>query len=196
MKLLTSSASPFANKVRMAAAFIGLDLEDVATDAAAQPPELIAANPLGKIPCLILDDGSSLFDSRAITQYFGREHGPQLYPAAEATKIARYEALCDGICDCAVAWQYEKRLRPEEKWHQPWLDKQWTKTMAGVTEAGKELPAIGDKADIRAISLAAALGYLSLRFEGQWEDGHAELVAWNDAFDAAHPDIAALKPSA
>ena len=199
MKLLTASASPFANKVRMAAELIGLEVESVAVDAVNTPPELQAANPLGKIPCLVLDDGRSMFDSRAITHYFFREHAPNLYPAGDNDALfttGRYEALCDGICDCAVAWQYEHRMRPEEKWHQPWIDRQWSKVMAGLTEAAKDLPEIGDKADIRAIALAATLGYLQLRFEGKWETGNESLVEWINAFDAAHPAVAALKPSA
>ena len=196
MKLLSSSASPFGNKVLMAGKFAGVDIEMVSTSVPDQPAELLNANPLGKVPCLVLDDGSSLFDSRAITQYIGREHEPRLYPADNATAIARYEALCDGICDGAVAWMYEKRVRPEEKQHQPWLDYQWGKVMRGLDEAQKELPEIGDKADMRAILLGVTLGYLNLRFPGQWEAGHSDLVDWEDKFDAAHPDIAALKPHA
>ena len=153
MKLLTAGPSPFANKVLMAAKLIGLPLEAVNTDAHGQAAELIDANPLGKIPCLVLDDGRTLFDSRPITQYLDRVNGGGLYPSdADALfDVSRYEALCDGICDCAVAFQYEMRMRPEEKWHQPWLDRQWTKVKQGLSEATKELPALDSPLDIRAI---------------------------------------------
>ncbi|MFD0915661.1 glutathione S-transferase family protein [Pseudahrensia aquimaris] len=199
MKLLTASASPFANKVRMAAQFAGIPLEAVAVDAGAQPPELLAANPLGKIPCLVLDDGTGLFDSRPITRYLHNRFDTALYPdekSEAAMRVARYEALCDGICDCAVAYQYEKRMRPEENWHQPWLDRQWTKAKAGLREAATELPPTGEDADIRSIALSATLGYLALRFPGEWEAENPELVDWSSRFDAAHPSVSALKPSA
>ena len=198
MKLLTAGPSPFANKVLMAAKLIGLPLEAVNTDAHGQSAELIDANPLGKIPCLVLDDGRTLFDSRPITQYLDRVNGGGLYPSdADALfDVSRYEALCDGICDCAVAFQYEMRMRPEEKWHQPWLDRQWTKVKQGLSEATKELPALDSPLDIRAIGLGATIGYLQLRFPGQWEEGNEALVDWMGQFEATYPDVAALKPRA
>ncbi|MBN4066451.1 glutathione S-transferase, partial [Ahrensia sp. AH-315-G08] len=98
--------------------------------------------------------------------------------------------------DCAVAWQYEKRMRPEEKWHQPWLDLQWTKITDGLRVIEKELPEMGDKADIKAMALAATLGYLALRFDGVWEADFPKLVEWAAKFDTVHPDIAQYKPSA
>ena len=198
MKLLTAGPSPFANKVLMAAKLIGLPLEAVNTDAHGQSAELIDANPLGKIPCLVLDGGRTLFDSRPITQYLDRVNGGGLYPSdADALfDVSRYEALCDGICDCAVAFQYEMRMRPEEKWHQPWLDRQWTKVKQGLSEAAKELPALDGPLDIRAIGLGATIGYLQLRFPGQWEEGNEALVDWMGQFEATYPDVAALKPRA
>lgn len=199
MKLLTASASPYANKVRMAAELAGIALDAEPTDAGSQPPELMAVNPLGKIPCLVLEEGTGLFDSRSITRYLHNRFNTSLYPdekSDNAMKIARYEALCDGICDCTVAYQYEMRMRPEEKWHQPWLDRQWSKTLGGLREAAKDLPPIGKEADIRTVALAATLGYLALRFEGKWETDNADLVSWLREFDAAHPSVSALKPSA
>ena len=197
MKLFTASASPFANKVRMAAQLAGIDLEPVAINAAEEPTELTSANPLGKIPCLVLDNGKAVYDSRAITRHLHYRFETSLYPddsKPEAADVAVFEALCDGICDCAVAWQYETRLRPEEKVHQPWLDKQWGKVMRGLEEAKKTLPPIGEEANMSSVSLAATLGYLQLRFPGKWESGNEVLVDWINAFDAAHPDVAALKP--
>ena len=198
LRLLTASASPFANKARMAAHHAGIGVEPVAVTPAELPAELIAANPLGKIPCLVLENGTGLFDSRPITRYLDRVSGGKLYPNGDEalTAAERYEALCDGIGDCAVAWQYEQRLRPEEKVHKPWQDLQWSKVQRGLTEAAKDLPAMGEKLDITGIALAATLGYLDLRFAGQWADGHDGLIKWNGEFDAQHPDLAALKPSA
>ena len=88
------------------------------------------------------------------------------------------------------------RMRPEEKWHQPWLDRQWTKVKQGLSEATKELPALDGPLDIRAIGLGATIGYLQLRFPGQWEEGNEALVDWMGQFEATYPDVAALKPRA
>lgn len=196
MRLLTASASPFANKVRMAAELAGVAIEPVPINANDQPEELLAVNPLGKIPCLILDDGRSLFDSRPICRHVDRVSGGKLYPADTDALIdcERYEALCDGIADAAVASIYEKRMRPEDKWHQPWLDRQWAKVTGGLRSAQRDLPDNGRNADIRAVALAAVIGYLDLRFSGQWEEGFDTLRGWNTTFEANHPAVAALKP--
>ena len=133
-KLLYAPASPYSAKVRMAAAYAGVPLEAVIVDTNQRPPELIKANPLGKIPTLLTDDGEAVFDSRAITQYLNRISGNALFPrnAAKRGEAERLEALADGICDCLLAHVYERRSRPEEKWHQPWLDKQWGKATRGA----------------------------------------------------------------
>ena len=197
MKLLTAPASPFANKVRMAAKLTGFELEAVNVNAAEQPKELIEVNPLGKIPCLVLDDGRTLFDNRPILQYLDRENNLGLYPkdSDELVEVARFEALCDGIADCAVAWQYEKRMRPEEKYHEPWLEKQWGKITRGLTEVADALPEL-EKKNIKIIALAAVVGYLQLRFEGQWENQHKNIIEWMGEFEQRYPDVAELKPSA
>ena len=197
MKLLTASASPFANKVRMAVKLAGLELDAINVDAASQPKELIEANPLGKIPCLILNDGRTLFDNRPILQYLDREHELGLYPkdSDELLEATKFEALCDGIADCAVAWQYEKRMRPEEKWHEPWLERQWGKIDRALKEAAKSMPDLGKK-DIRIIALAMVVGYLQLRFQGQWEKEHDKIIEWMKEFETKYREVAELKPSA
>ena len=113
----------------MAAAYAGIALEPVPVETSNPPAELLNANPLGKIPVLIADDGATIFDSRAITQYLNRQSGNKLFPRnpAKRTDAERLEALADGIADCALAHVYERRSRPEEIVHQPWLDKQWAK---------------------------------------------------------------------
>ncbi len=79
-KLLYSSASPYSAKVRMAAAYAGIAIEAVSVQTSERPAVLVSANPLGKIPTLVLDDGRSIFDSRAITQYLNRESKNALFP--------------------------------------------------------------------------------------------------------------------
>src|SRR5690606_27436933 len=122
MKIFYSSASPYSTKVRMAAHFAGLDAQPVATDTNADPAELLAANPLGKIPTLVTDEGLAVYDSRAIMTYIDRQTKGTLYPrnAAKRTEVDVLEATADGICDSLLAIVYERRFRPEEKIHQPW----------------------------------------------------------------------------
>ena len=198
MKLLSAGASPYVSKATQAAKLAGIELETVAVNANDGDPALEAANPLSKIPCLVLEDGSGVFDSRAITRYLDRESGGKLYPTDHdaLTKAERMEALCDGISDCAVGYMYEGRFRPEEKVHKPWQDRLWGKVERALDAAMNDLPPAGDDAHIGSIALSATLGYLDLRFAGKWEDGRDALVAWRDQFDAAHPDLAGLKPHA
>jgi len=189
-------ASPFSAKVRMAAAAAEIPLEGRIVDANADPAELISANPLGKIPTLLLDDGSAVFDSRAITQHLDRLSGRRLFPrnAEKRMKSERLEALADGIADCALVHVYERRMRPGEKVHQPWLDRQWAKIVRALDHLDADLPRLGSNADAGQIALRATLGYLSLRFPGEWEKGHARLRRWTERFDAKHPELTALLP--
>ncbi len=128
-QILYSPASPYSAKVRMAAHHAGISFESVIVNTSAEPADLIQANPLGKIPTLLTDDGKAVFDSRAITQYLNRVSGNKLFPrnAEKRTDAERYEAIADGLCDVLLAHVYERRMRPEEKVHQPWLDLQWRK---------------------------------------------------------------------
>jgi len=198
MQLLSSGASPFVSKAALAAKFAGVAVEYVDVDSTKGDARLDAANPLSKIPCLVLDDGTGVFDSRGITRYLDRISGGKLFPASDPELLAaeRMEALCDGMNDCAVGCMYELRFRPEEKVHQPWRDRLWGKVERALDAAMESLPPSGVDAHIGSLALVASLGYLDLRFAGQWESGRADLVAWRDAFDAAHPDLTGLKPHA
>jgi glutathione S-transferase len=198
MKLLCSGASPFVAKVALAAKLLDLDVEHVEVDSTQGDPRLDKANPLSKIPCLVLEDGRGIYDSRVITRYLDRLSGGQLFPrdADALLQAETMEALCDGINDCAVGFMYEMRFRPEEKIHKPWQDRLWGKVERALDAAMAALPPAGSDAHIGSIALAATLGYLDLRFAGKWQNGRDGLVAWNKAFDAAHPTLAGLKPHA
>jgi glutathione S-transferase len=194
--LYTSPASPYSAKVRMAAHHAGFATEIAAVSPADNPAELIAANPLGKIPALALDDGSSVFDSPIIMQFINAATGGALYPknAAKRLAVLQREALADGICDCLLAVIYEIRLRPEDKRMQAIMDRQFAKAMRGLDAlcAGKlSVPA---KLDGGTIAVRAMIGYLDLRFAGQWEKGRLKLKRFAKAFDEKHPDLAMLVP--
>ncbi|MDI7861060.1 glutathione S-transferase [Rhizobiaceae bacterium n13] len=196
MRLLYSSTSPYSSKVRMAATYLGVEHTEVACDTNAAPPELIDNNPLGKIPTLIMKDGRSIFDSRSIMHYFDRESGGKLYPKKKGrrTEAEVLEALCDGITDCLLSIVYEKRFRPDDIIHQPWIDKQWTKVARALDYLDANLPKAGKKLHGGHFALAAMLGYLSLRFAGQWEKGREKLVAWQAKFGERFEDYGRLKP--
>ena len=196
-KLLYASASPYSAKVRMAALYAGVDIEAVPTKTDEEPTVLISANPLGKIPVLVLDDGRAVYDSAAIVQYLNRVSKNALLPrnADKRTDAEILEALADGICDSALAMVYERRHRPEEKVHQPWLDKQWSKIARALDHLNANPPKLPKKITAGHIALRAALGYLALRFAGKWEKGRGKLVRWAKRFDEKFPDLAAAVPA-
>lgn len=196
-KILYSPPSPYSAKVRMAARHAGIEYEGVTVDTNADPAILLANNPLGKIPVFIPDEGPGIYDSRVIVQHLNRLSGNALYPrnAEKRTDAERMEALADGIADCLLAHVYERRMRPEDKIHQPWLDRQWSKVVRALDALNDNPPKLPKKIHAGHIALRATLGYLSLRFGGQWERGRSKLVRWAKRFDEAHPDLVDLLPN-
>lgn len=198
MILRSAPASPFGRKVKIAAALLGLAdrITVVVADTASATDSLRIENPLGKIPTLILDDGSTLFDSRVILAYLDHlAGGGRIIPAAPEARFAalRLEALADGIADAALLQVYESRWRGAEGRHAPWLDHQAGKVerALGVLETA---PPAQQPATVGTIALACALGYLDLRFGGTWRASHPALVAWLDAFAAAVPSFETTRP--
>ncbi|MBB4570180.1 glutathione S-transferase [Rhizobium leucaenae] len=196
MKLLCSPPSPFSSKVRMAARYLGIELTEIHVDTNAGPAVLVDNNPLGKIPTLLTEDGVSIFDSRAIMHHFHRQKGKRLYPAKDSQRIEAevLEALCDGTNECLLSIVYERRLRDQEKQHQPWIGRQWTKVSRTLAHLNAEPPKVGKKLHGGHFALASLLGYLQLRFEGQWEADHADLIDWPGKFEKHFPDYQAMKP--
>ncbi|MCY6380100.1 glutathione S-transferase family protein [Hoeflea prorocentri] len=197
MKLLYSPPSPYSAKVRMAAHYVGIDTRSESVDTTADPAELVSNNPLGKIPTLINGE-TAVYDSRAIMQFIDRESGKKLYPrnAQKRTEAEVLEALCDGVTDCLLAIMYERRFRPEEKVHQPWIDRQWSKVERSLDHLNESLPRTTKKLHGGHFALAALLGYLSLRFEGKWERGRPKLKNWPAKFARFFPEYDQFKPNA
>jgi len=191
MKLRYSPASPFARKVRIAAAVLGLAdrIELIAADTNNPEDSLRRENPLGKIPTLILDDGTSLFDSRVIEQYLDDlAGGGKLLPSAgpERFRLLTEEHLADGITDAALLLVYEGRFREPAEHSAKWKAYQADKVTRGLARYESAPPPVG-VIDVATIALACSLGYQDLRFEGRWRAAHPRLVAWLDAFAAAAP---------
>lgn len=202
MKLLSSPLSPYVRKVSITMAMKGLKSQvEVCPVDSSLPnnPELTSQNPLGKIPTLITSDGLVLFDSKVICEYLDAQaSGPALFPASGPArfKTLAMGALADGILDAALLLVYEKRFRPEEKWHTPWVERQQGKIDRALAVLEKDPPAWGATPDYGHVTVACALGYLDFRHEGKWRAGHPKLVAWLDRFAAAVPSFEETRPKA
>lgn len=200
MTLYGSPASPFVRKTRMAALIAGvadvIDVQEVVP--ADNDATLNAANPLGKIPALVLEDGAVIFDSPVICEYLdGLAPSPLLFPAAGPARFAAMTrgALADGILEAAVLIVYEGRFRPESHRVQSWIDYQQAKVDRALAHLEEELAGADPRLDYGTLCVAIALGYLDFRQEGRWRAGHANLVGWLDAFAAAVPSFAETRPA-
>jgi glutathione S-transferase len=203
MLLRSAPPSPFARKVRIALSLLGFDGE-VRIDAAdtSDPHDsLRTQNPLGKLPVLIVEDGTALYDSRVILDYLDhRAGGGRIIPREPARRFAalRLQALCDGMLDASILTVYEGRWRSPEKHEPRWLDHQAGKVTRALAVLEAAPPGLGPKSDlpdVGQIALACVLGYRDLRFSGSWREGHPRLVAWLDEFAARVPAYAATAPT-
>ncbi len=197
MILRSAPPSPFGRKIKLAAAILNLaDRITIVPADTNSDEELRTQNPLGKIPVLVLDNGQTLFDSRVILEYLDHlAGGGRIIPREAEPRFAalRLQALCDGIMDASILRIYEARFRPEAIRHQPWLDMQTGKVTRALAVLEADPPAIDATPNVGQIALASALGYLDLRFKGEWRAGHPKLAAWLDRVAAQVPAFAATK---
>jgi glutathione S-transferase len=200
MILRSSPSSPFVRKVRIAAAVLGLerDIKIEAADTVDPSDNVRRQNPLGKIPVLILDDGTAIYDSPVILEYLDhRAGGGRIIPTAPAARFAALcqQALCDGILDAAILRVYEGRWRPAEHHVAKWVEHQTGKMTRALSALEAEPPGLDAPPHVGQITAACVLGYLDLRFEGAWRRDHPRLVAWLERFAAAVPAFAETRPS-
>jgi glutathione S-transferase len=195
--LRSSPTSPFGRKVKIAAALLGLtDRIRIETADTGDPNDsLRLQNPLGKIPTLLLESGEALYDSRVIVDYLDAEAGGGrlIPPAPDRFAALRGQALADGLMDAALLQVLEARWRPEERREPKWLDHQRGKVERALAEAEATLSKPAEAFHIGHVALAAALGYLDLRFEGRWRQAHPKLVAWLDDFERRVPAFGATR---
>ena len=190
MKLHWSPRSPFVRKVMIAAHEVGIAdrLQCVRTVAAMMKPhaELMVDNPLSKIPTLVLDDGTVLYDSAVICEYFDGLHaGPKLFPSLPRERMTalRRQALGDGLLDALILWRGEM-MRPAGQQSEPYLASFAARTEATLAALEREAPDLGSSAfSIGHVSIGCALAYLDFRFaDRQWRNSRPRLAAWHAIF--------------
>jgi glutathione S-transferase len=181
MKLFYSVTSPYVRKVRAVAISLGISdqITLVPVDAHASPPELLAVNPLSKVPCLITADGAAIFDSPVICEYLDMlADGLPLIPRDPPHRVLtlRMQAIGDGLLDAMVLRRMEQ-MRPEEAARRKVLNRQRDTIIRTLDFLERDAPAT--YLDVGTISVACALGYADFRFsEDVWRDGRPGLTAW------------------
>jgi glutathione S-transferase len=201
MKLYFNPASPYVRKVSVTAHELGhsgkIERTSIILSPVSPHDGVRASNPIGKIPTLILDDGTALYDSPVICEYLDAlAGGNRVFPAAGAARwtALRRQSIADGIMDAAVLTRYEDTVRPKELRWQEWVDGQFLKirTALDVLE-GENLEGAFD---IGAISIACALGYLDFRYASEdWGKNRPRLGAWTAAV-GKRPSLATTIPVA
>lgn len=202
MKLIASLTSPFARKVRVVLAEKKIDcpLElDLPWEAGSRVAEF---NPLGKVPVLLLDDGSALFDSRVIVEYLDSiSPVARLFPQERRQLIEarRWEALADGICDAAASIFLERK-RSEAQQSADWIARQEVKISRGLQALAEDLGernwCNGESYSLADIAVGVCLGYLDLRFAHiAWRNDYPNLARLADKL-AQRPAFADTVPQA
>jgi len=186
MKLIGSNTSPYVRKVRVVMAEKKLDYDYVIEDVWAEQTSISLSNPLGKVPCLIMEGGEAIFDSRVIVEYVDglSPVGKLIAPLGrERAEIKTWEALADGVLDAAILARLEATWKGRSKTQrcQAWIDRQLDKVNAALAAMSKGL---GDKPYCTGIHLTLAdiavgvtLGYLDFRFpEIAWREHYPNLA--------------------
>ena len=205
MKLIGSLTSPYVRKVRIVMAEKKLDYQFVQEDVWGSDA-ILASNPLGKVPCLVMEGGEAVFDSRVIVEYLdARSPLARLIPEPnrERTEVRTWEALGDGILDAAIAARLEATWlgRSDEQRAQAWIDRQMTKvrsSLVAISTGVADKPwCTGIHMTLADIAVGCALGYLAYRFpEIGWRADHANLARLADKLNARHSFIDTAPPPA
>ncbi|MEO5733453.1 MAG: glutathione S-transferase N-terminal domain-containing protein [Rubrivivax sp.] len=189
MKLIGSLTSPYVRKVRVVMAEKKLDFQFVLEDVWANDA-MLKNNPLGKVPCLVMEGGEAVFDSRVIVEYLdtlspvGKLIPP---PGRERTEIRTWEALADGVLDASILARLEATWagRSAEQRSQAWIDRQMSRVAAALRAMSQGLAdkpfCAGNYFTLADVATGCALGYLDFRFpELDWRGNHANLLRLSD----------------
>lgn len=203
MKLLGSGPSPYTRKVRIVLAEKKIDCDFETVDVAPADNPVNVSNPLGKVPTLVLDDGTALFDSRVIVEFLDNVSPiARLIPEENRERVAvrRWEALADGALDAGLLIRYES-LRPKKEQSKAWVEKQSGKLKRGLAmisaELGERPWCHGDRYSLADIAVGCCLGWVEFRKPGgiEWRDEYANLARFYDKL-MERPAVADTAPKA
>lgn len=183
MKLIGTPGSPYTRKVRIVLAEKKIDYDFEIRTPSAPDSKVSEFNPLGKVPVLVLDDGSTVFDSRVIVEFLDNVSPfSRLIPAGnrERIEVRRWEALADGILDASLLVRAEGR-RDKDQRNPAWMEKQMEKVRLGIAwmdrELGEQPFCSGNNFNLADIAVGACVGWLDFRFDDlNWRGEHANLT--------------------
>ncbi|RZJ44312.1 MAG: glutathione S-transferase [Brevundimonas sp.] len=185
MKLYISPSSPFARKCRIVAREKGLTVEEIMVDPYANPPQLLASNPVIQVPSLIADDGLPINDSPIICEYLDMVgSGPRLTPESgpDRLRVRRIEATADGLLEMAVKLVLEQR-RPEHERSPSWMER-WRTNMHRGLDALEAADLSADDFHLGSLTAGTALTWISFRHpDFDWASGRPRLVALQAALE-------------
>lgn len=203
MKLIGSAASPFVRKVRVVMAEKRLDYQFVIEDVWSETTTISSANPLGKVPCLVMEGSEAMFDSRVIVEYLDTlSPVGKLIPqqSRERAEVKTWEALADGVMDAGVLARMERTWvqRADTERSQAWIDRQHAKMVTAIAAMAKGLGekpfCSGIHLSLSDIAVGCALAWVDYRFpEIEWRDKHANLAKLLDKL-MLRPSFADTKP--
>jgi len=186
MKLIGSVTSAYVRKARVVLAEKKLDYQFELENVWAPETNIVSSNPLGKVPCLVMEDGSTMYDSRVIAEYLDTLTPVcKLLPAnsRDRANVKVWEALADGVLDAAVLAFLERTWRPAEQQSQAWFDRQMGKVRAGIKvmseNLGEQPFCMGIHYTLADVAVGCTLGWLAFRFPD---------IAWRDTY----PNLARL----
>jgi glutathione S-transferase len=186
MKLIGSVTSAYVRKARVVLAEKKLDYQFELENVWAPETNIASSNPLGKVPCLVMEDGSTMYDSRVIAEYLDTLTPVcKLLPAnsRDRANVKVWEALADGVLDAAVLAFLERTWRPAEQQSQAWFDRQMGKVRAGIKvmseNLGEQPFCMGIHYTLADVAVGCTLGWLAFRFPD---------IAWRDTY----PNLARL----
>ncbi len=205
MKLIGSLTSPYVRKVRVVMAEKKLDFQFVLEDVWASDA-LLKSNPLGKVPCLVMEGGEAVFDSRVIVEYLdtlspvGKLIPP---PGRERTEIRTWEALADGVLDASILARLEATWsgRSDEQRSQVWIDRQMSRVAAALRAMSQGLAdkpfCAGHQFTLADVAMGCALGYLDFRFPDlDWRGNHANLQRLSEKLMSRQSFVDTAPPAA
>lgn len=188
MKLYASQASPYARKVRVVMAEKKIDYQMVEIDVWSPDTAIGQFNPLGKVPCLVMEDGGAVFDSRVIVEYLDTlTPVSRMIPqgSRERLEVRTWEALADGLLDAALLVRLESTQREPAERSARWVERQRGKIDGALAAMAHGLAdrnwCANNHYSLADVAVGCALSYLDFRFPDiAWRERHPNLTAFHD----------------